>query len=202
MAQYLAGLALGLALIMPIGAQNVFILSQGLAVGIPRALIAVGIAGVCDSILIVVGWRGMATVLERSALTQGVLLVAGVAFLLWFGVRALTASGEQQGDQVVGPGVRIARDTAAVSLLNPHAILDTVGVIGAAIAAQEVTARSAFAGGALTASWVWFLVLAVGAAAMRRRLSGEVRRRVERLSGVLMLGLAALFARDFLEMFG
>jgi arginine exporter protein ArgO len=46
-----------------------------------------------------------------------------------------------------------------VSLLNPNAILDTVGVIGAAIAAQEVTGRTAFAGGALTASWVWFVAL-------------------------------------------
>ncbi|MBW3645555.1 MAG: hypothetical protein KY441_08635 [Actinobacteria bacterium] len=44
-----------------------------------------------------------------------------------------------------------------MSLLNPHAVLDTVGVIGTAIAAQEAVAQSAFAGGALTASWLWFL---------------------------------------------
>jgi L-lysine exporter family protein LysE/ArgO len=87
-----------------------------------------------------------------------------------------------------------------VSLLNPHAILDTVGVIGAAIAAQEVIGRTAFAGGALTASWVWFVALAVGAAAMRRHLSGRLRRGAQRLSGVLMLALAAVFARDLLDL--
>jgi L-lysine exporter family protein LysE/ArgO len=107
MAQYLAGLALGLALIMPIGAQNVFIVNQGLAVGIPRALIAVAVAGTCDSILILVGWKGMATVLEHSTMTRAILLLAGVAFLLWFGMRALTAAGEHHDDQLVGTRVRI-----------------------------------------------------------------------------------------------
>lgn len=55
MGDYFAGLALGLALIMPIGAQNVFLINQGLTVGISRALVAVGVAGLCDSLLIVVG---------------------------------------------------------------------------------------------------------------------------------------------------
>ena len=199
MGQYLAGLALGLALIMPIGAQNVFIINQGLTVGIPRALVAVGVAGVCDTLLIVVGWRTMHTVLESSPLTQGALLLAGVGFLACFGMRALTATARDHDDEAVGGPMAIARNTAAVSLLNPHAVLDTVGVIGAAIAAQEVAAQNAFAGGALTASWLWFLALAVGAAGMRRHLSVGMRLGVERVSGVLMLGLAALFARDFLH---
>jgi L-lysine exporter family protein LysE/ArgO len=107
MAQYLAGLALGLALIMPIGAQNVFIVNQGLAVGIPRALIAAAVTGTCDSILILVGWKGMATVLEHSTMTRAILLLAGVAFLLWLGMRALTAAGEHHDDQLVGTRVRI-----------------------------------------------------------------------------------------------
>ncbi len=200
MGQYFAGLALGLALIMPIGPLNVFILNQGLTVGMPRALLVVGVAGVCDSLLIVVGWKSMATVLERSPVSQGVLLAAGVVFLTYVGMRALTASGNGNGDVVVGAPVTIARKTAALSLLNPHAVLETVGVIGAAIAAQEVTERTAFAGGIVTASWLWFLVLAVGAAALRRRLSIGMRLRVERVSGFLMLGLAALFARDLLQL--
>lgn len=200
MGQYFAGLALGLALIMPIGAQNVFIVNQGLRVGIPRALIAVVVAGICDSLLILVGWKSMATVLERSPVSQGLLLAAGVGFLSYVGMRALTASGSGIGDDVVGAPATIARKTAALSLLNPQAILETVGVIGAAIAAQEVTERTAFAGGILTASWLWFLVLAVGAAAMRRRLSVGMRLRVERVSGFLMLGLAALFARDLVHL--
>jgi L-lysine exporter family protein LysE/ArgO len=200
MGQYFAGLALGLALIMPFGPLNVFILNEGLRVGMPRALLVVGVAGVCDSLLIVVGWKSMATVLERSSVSQGVLLAAGVVFLTYVGMRALTASGNGNGDVVVGAPVAIARKTAALSLLNPHAVLETVGVIGAAIAAQEATERTAFAGGIVTASWLWFLVLAVGAAALRRRLSIGMRLRVERVSGFLMLGLAALFARDLLHL--
>lgn len=200
MGQYFAGLALGLALIMPIGPLNVFILNQGLTVGMPRSLLVVGVAGVCDSLLIVVGWKSMATVLERSPVSQGVLLAAGVVFLTYVGTRALTASGNGNGDVVVGAPVRTARKTAALSLLNPHAVLETVGVIGAAIAAQDATERTAFAGGIVTASWLWFLILAVGAAALRRRLSIGMRLRLERVSGFLMLGLAAFFARDLLRL--
>ncbi len=198
MGDYFAGLALGLALIMPIGAQNVFLINQGLTVGIPRALVAVGVAGLCDSLLIVVGWKAMATVLESSPVSQSALLLGGVAFLVYFGVRALTATGAQHGEHAVAAPGAIARNTAAVSLLNPHAVLDTVGVIGAAIAAQEAVGRGAFAGGALTASWLWFLALALGAAAMRRHLSLGMRLGVERASGVVMLGLAVFFARDLL----
>lgn len=76
---------------------------------------------------------------------------------MYFGLRALTSTGADHGEHAVAAPGAIARNTAAVSLLNPHAVLDTVGVIGTAIAAQEAVAQSAFAGGALTASWLWFL---------------------------------------------
>jgi arginine exporter protein ArgO len=62
----------------------------------------VGVAGACDSILILVGWKGMATVLEQSTVTRAILLLAGVVFLLCLGMRALTAAEEQHDDHLVG----------------------------------------------------------------------------------------------------
>lgn len=89
--------------------------------------------------------------------------------------------------------------TATVSLLNPHAILDTVGVLGAAIAAQEATQRPWFAIGALTASWAWFLALALTASAARRLLNPHRRVWVDRISGMILLVFAVFLAIEFAQ---
>jgi L-lysine exporter family protein LysE/ArgO len=92
----------------------------------------------------------------------------------------------------------IAR-TVAVSLLNPHAILDTVGVIGAAISAQPSAQRLAFGAGTATASWLWFLVLAVAAAALRRILTPARRVWFDRVSGLIMVTFGVLLAVELIR---
>jgi L-lysine exporter family protein LysE/ArgO len=84
----------------------------------------------------------------------------------------------------------------AVSLLNPHAILDTVGVLGAAIAAQPENARLFFGAGVVTASWLWFLVLAGAAALLRQALTPARRVWFDRFSGLIMLGFAGLLVSE------
>ena len=190
--RYLAGLVLGLALILPIGAQNVFVVGQGLAVGWPRAAWAVVAAGCCDTLLIAAGAAGVSGLLAGFPAVRGVLLVAGAAFLGYLGVQSWRRTA---GSLRLRPGEplragRVVRRTVAVSLLNPHAILDTVGVIGAAVAAQPRTSRVLFAGGAVTASWLWFLVLAAGAAAVRRYLTPRGAVWFERISGTIMIFFA------------
>ena len=76
-ATYLAGLALGLALIVPIGAQNVFVVGQGLAVGWPRAGWAVVAAGCCDTLLILAGAAGVAGLLTGFPVLRGRFCWAG-----------------------------------------------------------------------------------------------------------------------------
>jgi len=82
---YLAGLALGLALIVPIGAQNVFVVGQGLAVGWPRAGWAVVAAGSCDTLLILAGAAGVSGLLTGIPALRGALLLGGAAFLTYLG---------------------------------------------------------------------------------------------------------------------
>jgi L-lysine exporter family protein LysE/ArgO len=176
---YLAGLALGLALIVPIGAQNVFVVGQGLAVGWPRAGWAVVAAGCCDSVLIVGGAAGVSGLLTGFPAVRGALLLGGTAFLAYLGTQSWR--------------------TAAVSLLNPHAILDTVGVIGAAVAAQPHASRAVFALGSVTASWLWFLLLAGGAAGMRRYLTPRRAVWFERISGTIMLIFAVVLLVEFIQ---
>ncbi|MFR9721888.1 LysE/ArgO family amino acid transporter [Streptomyces sp. MS19] len=197
---YLAGLALGLALIVPIGAQNVFVVGQGLAVGWPRACWAVAAAGCCDTLLILAGAAGASGLLNGFPALRGVLLLGGAAFLTYLGLQAwrsgATTLSLEAGD--VLSARTVIRRTVAVSLLNPHAILDTVGVIGAAVAAQPEASRTVFAGGTVSASWLWFLLLAAGAAATRRFLTPRKALWFERISGTIMLFFAALLLYEFI----
>jgi L-lysine exporter family protein LysE/ArgO len=202
-AAYLTGLALGLALIVPIGAQNVFVFGQGVALGMPRALWAVAGAGACDTLLIVLGATGTSALLRSVPGLRPAMLIAGAVFLTWLGIRSLRA---KPGDLADEPGVwsrgRVLRRTAAVSLLNPHAVLDTVGVLGAAITAQAAGTRAVFAAGTVTASWLWFLLLAGAAHGMRRFLTEERRVWFDRASGVILLVFAAWLAVEFLHALG
>ncbi|MGW8380133.1 LysE family transporter [Streptomyces sp. ODS28] len=196
---YLAGLLLGLALIVPIGAQNVFVVGQGLAVGWPRAGWAVIAAGCCDTLLIVAGAAGVSGLLNGFPGLRAALLLGGALFLGYLGVQSWRAreglAGLEGGD--VLSGRRVLLRTVSVSLLNPHAILDTVGVMGATISAQPETQRALFAGGAISASWVWFLFLAVGAAAARRYLTPRRALWFERISGTVMLLFGVMLLTEF-----
>jgi L-lysine exporter family protein LysE/ArgO len=197
-AAYVAGLLLGLALIAPIGAQNVFVVGQGLAVGWPRAACAVIAAGCCDTILIVCGAAGVSGLLNSFPGLRVALLLGGALFLVHLGLRSWRASeslvGFATGD--VLSGRQILLRTASVSLLNPHAILDTIGVMGSTISAQPQEQRLWFATGAISASWVWFLFLAVGAAAARRYMTPGRARWFERISGTVMLLFAAILLSE------
>ena len=149
-AAFFTGLALGLALIVPIGAQNVFVFGQGVSLGMPRALWAVVGAAVCDTILIVLGAAGTSALLNTVPGLRPAMLVAGALFLTYLGVKSLRAKPTDLDDETgVWSRGQVLRRTMAVSLLNPHAILDTVGVLGAAITAQAVATRLPFAVGAV-----------------------------------------------------
>lgn len=199
-AAFLTGLALGLALIVPIGAQNVFVFGQAVALGMPRALWAVVGAAACDTLLIVLGAAGTSALLNSVPGLRPAMLLGGALFLTYLGVKSLRTKPSELDDQS-GTWSRgqVLRRTAAVSLLNPHAILDTVGVLGAAITAQAVATRVPFAVGAVVASWTWFLVLATAAHAMRRFLTKERRVWFDRVSGLILLVFAGWLAVEFVQ---
>jgi L-lysine exporter family protein LysE/ArgO len=87
---------------------------------------------------------------------------------------------------------------AGVSLLNPHAVFETVGLLGGAIAIQAAEDRLGFAMGAISASWVWFFAVGFGASALRGWLTPPVRMWTQRGSGALMLVFGAFLALQLL----
>jgi L-lysine exporter family protein LysE/ArgO len=199
---FLSGLALGLSMILPIGPQNIFVLNQGIAGGLRRGLVAAMTAGVCDTLLILAGALGMAAVLDRVPWLRGVLLVGGIAFLLFLGIASLRSRVEDEStpapSSAGGSGsVRpVVLTCVGVSWGNPHAILDTVVILGSAIVAQGASARVPFAAGAVAASWVFFAVLALAGSWLEKRLTARARTWVRRGSGAIMLVFAAVLARE------
>ena len=97
------------------------------------------------------------------------------------------------------PLVTVFLTGVAVSWGNPHAILDTVAVLGTAIAAHEPASRPAFAAGTVAASWLFFLLLAVVGASLRQKLSPSRQLWLQRGSGAIMLTFAAYLAMKFLS---
>jgi L-lysine exporter family protein LysE/ArgO len=190
---FVFGLLFGLATAFPVGVQSFVVMNQGLRFGNPRVLIGIITASLCDTLLIVAGAAGASALLTNADERVPVLLI-GIAFLAIFGVLAFRAPPEEEVNEVksVGRPLAMIAQTVGVSLFNPHAVLETVGVLGGAIAAQTAENRIEFACGVVAASWVWFLMVGFGASALQRRLTAPARLWMQRGTGVMMLALAAV----------
>lgn len=195
----LQGFTLGLAMIIPIGAQNAFVLSHGIHRN--HHLLTATLCSFCDLILIGIGVFGGATVLSASPIGMALLTWGGLLFLSWFGVRSLRSAwrGSQVGlvnsPQQMGAKSVLAM-TLGVTLLNPHVYLDTLMLLGSVGSQVTDSLRPAFAAGAMLASLVWFYSLALGAAALAPWLAkGRVQQGIDLLVGIIMLILALQLAR-------
>ncbi len=190
---FVFGLLFGLATAFPVGLQSFVVMNQGLRFGYPRVLTGIVTASLCDTLLIVAGAAGASALLADANERVPVLLI-GIAFLSIFGILAFRAPpGEEVGEvKSLGRPFAMIAQTIGVSLFNPHAVLETVGVLGGAIAAQTAENRIEFACGVIAASWVWFLMVGFGASALQGRLTAPARLWMQRGSGVMMLALAAV----------
>ena len=193
---FLTGLVTGLSLIVAIGAQNAYVLRQGLRrehVGI-----VVVICAVSDLLLIVAGTLGIGTLVRYVPWLLVALTWGGVAYLLWFAYRSFRSamhpqalsSGEDAGRR------SIIATALALTYLNPHVYLDTVVMLGT-LATQQDAGRWFFAAGAGTGSIVWFSALGFGARALSGPLGRPATWRVvDVLVGLTMLAVAVRLALE------
>ncbi|OGR35662.1 MAG: hypothetical protein A2051_09660 [Desulfovibrionales bacterium GWA2_65_9] len=201
--QLAQGFGLSFGLIVAIGAQNVFVLTQG-ARG-HRPWLVAGVCTACDALLIAAGVGGVGMAAAKAPLVAGLLSLAGVLFLAVYGLRALKNAlrGESLGldDEAEPAPLGVILLTAlGVSLLNPHALLDTVVLIGGLSARLDAPGRFSFGLGAALASACWFFALSLGG-----RLLAPVLRRpkawrmLDALVCLTMWTLAAALGRDVLD---
>ena len=192
---YATGLVLGASLIIAIGAQNAFVLRQGL-LRVHVAVVVV-VCIVIDMVLTTVGVGGLSASLGRSPPALAGLAVAGACFLGWYGCNAARrACSRQSLSAPAAGGTQSARavllQTLAVSLLNPHVYLDTVLLIGSVGVQQPASLRPAFLAGVWTASLGWFTSLGFGSRLLAPIFARPVAwRLLDALVAVVMWGIAA-----------
>ena len=153
-----AGFALSASLIIAIGAQNLFVLRQGLKCQHVGAIVL--FCAVSDAVLIIAGVNGMGALVSALPVLSMGFTLAGAAFLGWYGVQSLRRAARHDSMSIVaGQGVSLRQALAAIAAftwLNPHVYLDTVLLLGAAAMAQPPSARPVFAAGTVSASFLWF----------------------------------------------
>ncbi len=201
-----AGFGLGLSLIVAIGAQNLFVLRQG--VRREHVLAVVAVCAVSDAVLIALGVSGIGAVVTAVPWLLDIVRWAGAAFLVGYGVvaarralkpsgaalhvdRTATAAGSTSGPTRTATTTRtsVVLTCLALTWLNPHVYLDTVFLLGS-VAATHGDERGVFGLGAAAASVLWFAALGFGARFLGRWLDSPRAWRV--LDGAIALVMWAL----------
>lgn len=202
----LQGLALSLGLIVAIGAQNAFVLRQGLCREHVGSVVL--FCAVADALLISAGVMGMAQALrERPGLARA-LALAGAIFLAVYGWQALRRARQSHQLKASGGRAGLSRgaalaQAAAFTLLNPHVYLDTVLLVGSIGAQQPAALRGWFVAGASAASLFWFGLLGFGARWLAPWFARPKAWQVlDGVIGMTMFVLSALLVRHAFGFFG
>jgi L-lysine exporter family protein LysE/ArgO len=199
---FVQGLALSFGLIVAIGAQNAFVLRQGLRREHVGAVVL--FCAVADAVLVAAGVMGMAQALGQSPDLARALALAGAAFLAVYGWQALRRARQARRLDASAAGSSLSRaaavaQAAAFTLLNPHVYLDTVLLVGSIGAQQPAPLRGWFVAGAAGASLVWFSLLGFGARWLAPWFARPAAWQVlDGLIGGTMFVLSALLVRHAL----
>ena len=191
MTPVLFGFVAGLSLIVAIGAQNAFVLRQGIRN--EHVLPVVILCAVSDLVLIVAGVAGVGALVNAHPQLMTIARYGGAAFLLGYGLlaarRALQPAVMTPGDAGSARLPAVLLTCLALTFLNPHVYLDTVVLLGT-LASQQGDGRWRFGAGAALASLVWFFGLGFGARQLAGLFAKPVTWRI--LDGVIALTMIAL----------
>ena len=187
------GFFTGLSLIVAIGAQNAFVIRQGLLRS--HVLLVVIVCSVSDALLIVLGTGGLGKIVQSNPNLLTFIRWFGVFYLTWFGIKSLRSAFKE--NQLLATGQaeiswkRILTTVLALTYLNPHVYLDTVIFVGS-IANQFEGDKWFFALGASIASVVWFSTIGFGARAASHLMSKPIFWRILDISIALIMFSIAL----------
>ena len=202
----LQGFFLGASMIIAIGAQNAWVLKQGIAKN--HHIVVATVCAVCDAVLILMGVYGAGLMIAESHILLSLISVAGILFLSWYGYEslrsALSPSGSLELARSGGMGLgRVVGATLAMTLLNPHVYLDTVVVLGSVGGHYQGEERLAFALGTTLASIIWFYSLSLGAASLAPVLSRpRVRKGIDLVVCLIMWVIAVSLLVRWLSSMG
>jgi L-lysine exporter family protein LysE/ArgO len=188
------GFILALGLILPLGVQNVFVFNQGvLQPRFVHALPVIITASICDTLLILVSVLGVSFVILGSFWIKMILIGAGCIFLIYMGWTTWNSKPSNERE-VSANKFSLKKQVwfaASVSLLNPHAIMDTVGVIGTSSLRYQGEDKVIFAFASILVSWIWFFGLSlIGRISGKLDESGNFMLILNKISALVMWGAA------------
>ncbi|MBZ9600603.1 LysE/ArgO family amino acid transporter [Phyllobacterium chamaecytisi] len=198
----LSGFLLGASLIIAIGAQNAFILRQGLLR--EHVFLLSLICALSDALLITAGVAGLGTLIAQSPTLISVVTLGGAAFLFWYASVAFWRALHPEVLKAANTGngnLKVAIGTVlALTFLNPHVYLDTVVLLGGLSARFEGANRAAYGAGAALASFIWFFGLGYGARLLQPIFAKPAAWRVlDVLIGLVMAGIGLSLLVRFLN---
>ncbi|HHG3487780.1 TPA: LysE/ArgO family amino acid transporter [Vibrio parahaemolyticus] len=199
----LQGFGLGASMIIPIGAQNAYVLNQGIKRN--HHLTTATICSVLDMIFISLGIFGGGAILSQNEILLTSVTLGGIAFLSFYGLLSLKSAFKPENEseskgEVVARGRRtVILGALAVTVLNPHLYLDTVVILGSIGGQFEGNDRIAFALGTIMASFVWFYTLSMGAAKLGPTLSKpKVKKGIDIAVALMMFTIAYVLASELI----
>jgi len=199
----LQGFGLGASMIIPIGAQNAYVLNQGIKRH--HHLTTATICSLLDVLFISLGIFGGGAILAQNEALLTSVTIGGVLFLTLYGSLSIKSaftqpSIESNTQSVSSSGKKaVILGALAVTVLNPHLYLDTVVILGSIGGQFEGSDRLAFAIGTILASFVWFYSLSIGAAKLSPTLSKpKVRKAIDIGVALMMFSIAALLIKQLL----
>ncbi|MFJ7647227.1 LysE/ArgO family amino acid transporter [Lysinibacillus sp. NPDC097279] len=192
MEAFLHGMILAFGLILPLGVQNVFVFSQGATqqrfiLALPAAVTA----ALCDTLLILLAVFGLSVIVLQFEWLRIALMCVGIVFLLYMGYsiwRSNLTTSEKSEALPVKKQILFA---LSVSLLNPHAILDTIGVIGTSALKYNGTEQVLFTAACVLISWLWFFGLTLAGASFKKLdSSGKLMNIFNKCSAIFIWATA------------
>lgn len=184
---FLQGMGTGAGLIVAIGAQNAFVLSQG--VRKQHIWVVALICSLCDAFFIFVGAAGIGTMVAQNATLRDLAGWGGALFLIYYGYcslrSAIAGNRLEAASDVHRSRWAVIMATFAVTLLNPHMYLDTVVLLGGISGQFGTEGRYVFAAGACLASFLWFYSLSLGGVLLAPILNRKTAWRI--LDGLVCL---------------
>ncbi|MHA2801067.1 LysE/ArgO family amino acid transporter [Vibrio harveyi] len=199
----LQGFGLGATMIIPIGAQNAYVLNQGIKR--QHHLTTATICSILDMIFISLGIFGGGAILSQNEILLTSVTLGGIAFLSVYGLLSLKSAfkpsdASESKSEVVARGRRtVILGALAVTVLNPHLYLDTVVILGSIGGQFEGNDRIAFAMGTIMASFAWFYTLSLGAAKLGPTLSKpKVKKGIDIAVTVMMFTIAFALANELI----
>lgn len=204
---FLQGLFLGLAYVMPIGSQNIYVVQCSMNFGFPASLLVAFIVSFIDISLGIACFYGIGTLVSSNIFFSAILLIGGGTFLIYLGYSLLVSSVQKLNfSKAIQCSVaKILSSAISLTWFNPQAIIDGSIFLGAYSQTIKKSDYLFFLLGMSTASVSWFFSISILISCLRKKISTSVFLVINKICGILLIAFAFrlffLFAKEATKLF-